>query len=107
MSQQIVLSRMSVQLLDEGSELTLEQLCRACAADAELVQEMVAEGILAPQGQAVETWTFSGTHLRHASIALRLQRDLVVNWPGVALALQLMDEVEELRAALRQHTKSL
>jgi chaperone modulatory protein CbpM len=106
MTRQLMLSQVHVHLLDEGSALTLEQLCRACAADAALIQELVDEGILSPQGQAVEGWTFSGTHLKHASIALRLQRDLGVNWPGVALALQLMDEVEELRAALRQQASA-
>ncbi len=102
MTRQLMLSQVNVHLLDEGSTLTLEQLCRACAADAALIAELVEEGILTPQGQALEAWTFSGTNLKHASIALRLQRDLGVNWPGVALALQLMDELEELRAALHR-----
>jgi chaperone modulatory protein CbpM len=102
MTRQLMLSQVNVHLLDEGCSLTLEQLCRACEADAALIAELVEEGILTPEGPAVESWTFSGTHLRHASIALRLQRDLGVNWPGVALVLQLMDELE----ALRQQTRS-
>ena len=33
--------------------------------------------------------------------ALRLQRDLEINLPGVALALELMEELERLRRELR------
>jgi len=34
-------------------------------------------------------------------VALRLQRDLGLNLAGAALALELLDEVEALRAQLR------
>jgi chaperone modulatory protein CbpM len=37
-------------------------------------------------------------------VAWRLQRDLGVNLPGAALALQLLDEVETLRAQLAAQT---
>ena len=49
---------------------------------------------------AVE-WRFSGTALRRTRLALRLERDLELNLAGVALALDLMEEVERLRQALR------
>jgi chaperone modulatory protein CbpM len=39
--------------------------------------------------------------LRRARTALRLQRDLEINLPGVALALELMEELERLRRELR------
>jgi chaperone modulatory protein CbpM len=32
---------------------------------------------------------------------VRLQRDLEINLPGVALALELMEEIEELRRELK------
>jgi chaperone modulatory protein CbpM len=38
--------------------------------------------------------------MRRATVSLRLQRDLGVNLAGVALALQLLDEVEALRARI-------
>jgi len=65
------------------------------------IVELVEEGVLAPVGREPHHWRFSGIHMRRARVALRLQRDLGVNTAGAALALQLLDEVEELRARLR------
>ncbi len=89
-----------VQLLDEHAALTLDELCRACAAQAAFIMEMVEEGMLQPVGKAPTSWRFSGIHVEHARVALRLQRDLGVNLAGAALVLQLLEEVETLRAAL-------
>ena len=46
-------------------------------------------------------WHFSGAALRRVRRALRLERDLELNLAGVALALDLMDELEQLRNELR------
>ena len=37
---------------------------------------------------------------RRARVAVRLTRDLELNTPGVALALDLLDEIHELRSQL-------
>jgi len=88
-------------ILEEQDELTLAEICRACAARAESVIELVEEGVLAPAGGQPPDWRFSGVHLRRAAVAIRLQRDLGVNLAGAALALQLLEELEALRARLR------
>ena len=88
-------------ILEEQTGLTLADLCRACAAQTELLVELVEEGVIVPSGDAPEGWRFTGVHLRHARVAIRLQRDLGVNPAGAALALQLMDELETLRERLR------
>ncbi len=84
-------------LLDEQLVLTLRDLCNACGVHAELVIEMVEEGVLQPRGRAPTEWQFTGTAVTRAQKALRLARDLRVNWPGAALALDLLDEIERLR----------
>jgi chaperone modulatory protein CbpM len=88
-------------ILDEQPRLTLEELTRACAAHAELIMELVEEGVLAPSGREPDHWRFTGAHMRRARVAVHLQRDLGVNLAGAALALQLLDEVEALRLRLR------
>lgn len=93
-------SRHVGQLLDEQAELTLDELCRACAAQADLLLELVEEGVIVPSGRAPEAWRFSGVHLRRARVAIRLQRDLGVNLAGAALALQLLDELDTLRGQI-------
>ena len=87
-------------VLDEQTELTLGELCRACCRHAEWIEQLVDEGILEPAGHNPAQWRFSGTSLQKAHIAMRLQRDLDINLAGVALALDLMDEIESLRAAV-------
>ena len=88
-------------IVDEQVGLTLAELSRACAAQAELIIELVEEGVLEPAGREPQRWRFTGVHLRRARVAVRLQRDLGLNLAGAALALQLLDEVEALRARLR------
>ena len=84
-------------ILEELADLTLEDLCRGCGGDADLVAELVEESVIVPLGQGRAAWRFTGVHLRQARVAVRLQRDLGVNAAGAALALQLMEEVQRLR----------
>ena len=87
-------------ILEEEAELTLSDLSRACAVHAEYIIELVDEGVLAPAGREPFLWRFSGGHTHRVTVALRLQRDLGINLAGVALVLQLLDEVKELRARI-------
>ena len=83
------------------TELTLSEVSRACAVQAAFVIELVEEGVIAPLGGSEpQSWHFTTVQLRHVTVAWRLQRDLGVNLAGAALALQLLDEVETLRAQI-------
>ena len=46
-------------------------------------------------------WHFTGDALRRARLAVRLERDLELNLAGVALAVELIEEIEQLRRQLR------
>jgi chaperone modulatory protein CbpM len=92
-------------ILEEQVELTLAEVSRSCAVHAEYIIELVEEGVLAPIGREQRTWRFTGAQVRRASIALRLQRDLGVNLAGVALALDLLDELNSLRSRTRRDTE--
>jgi len=87
-------------IFDESAELTLEELSRICAVDRQHIVEFVEEGILKVVGQRTE-WHFSGAALRRVRVAVRLQRDLELNLAGVALALDLLEELEQLRRELK------
>lgn len=84
-------------LLDEQVRLNLRELCSACGVHAELVIEMVSEGIAEPTGSSPVNWLFNGYAIKRVQKALRLQHDLGVNLAGAALALDLLEELEELR----------
>jgi len=86
----------------EDDSLTLEQLCRACDVHADWVISLVEESIIEPQGDEIQRWRFSGTSVVRVRSALRLQRDLGVNLAGIALALDLMEELESLRTELKK-----
>jgi chaperone modulatory protein CbpM len=93
-------------VLDEESEVELEELARACNVEREWVLELVAEGVITPAGEARETWHFRGASLARVRAARRLSRDLEVNLSGVALALELMDEIAALREQLHRLDES-
>jgi chaperone modulatory protein CbpM len=85
----------------EEDSLTLAQLCRACGVHADWIISLVEESIIEPQGEDIRLWRFSGASLVRARSALRLQRDLGVNLAGIALALDLIEELESLRAHMK------
>ena len=97
-----MLPQLSAIILEEQTGLTLTEVCQACAVRVEFIVGLVDEGVLDPIGREPHRWRFTGTHLRRATVALRLQRDLGVNRAGAALALQLLDEIETLQARLRK-----
>jgi len=101
MENEKMLPQLSGIILEEQTELTLAEVCRACTVNVNCIVELVEEGVITPIGREPHRWRFSGTHMRRATVALRLQRDLGVNLAGAALALQLLDEVEALQARLR------
>jgi len=87
-------------ILEEEVVLSLAEVCRASRLPAERVIEMAEEGVIEPVGRSPERWRFRGASLRRLRCAQRLQEDLGVNTAGIALVLDLMDELEQLRARL-------
>ena len=89
-------------LLDDTAELSLAELARACRAREEEIHVWVVEGVLQPRGDSPAAWRFAGPALRRARLASTLARELEVNAPGVALALDLMERIDALEARLRR-----
>ena len=92
-------------LLDEDAEMTLAQLCQACELSEAQIIELVEQGVIDPLGPEPAEWTFVSVSLRRVRITRNLQRDLGVNAPGAALALDLLEELEQLRSRLRRFEK--
>lgn len=86
---------------EDPTELTLADICHACAVQTDFIVALVEEGVLAPAGREPQRWRFTYTHLRRVRVASRLQRDLGVNLAGTALALELLEQIEALRARLQ------
>lgn len=88
------------EIFDDLAALSVDELSRLCAVDRTYIVELVEEGVLSVIEVSAAEWRFSGAALRRARTALRLQRDLEINLPGVALALELMEELDRLRREL-------
>jgi chaperone modulatory protein CbpM len=97
-----LLSLLSGDVLEEEVEFTLTELSRVCSVSAERIIELVDEGLVEPRGRTPSRWRFHGVCVRRVRRALRLERDLGVNIAGAALALDLLDELEIMRARLRR-----
>ena len=89
-------------ILNEETLCSFADLCSVCDVNAETVHEMVEEGIITPEGTSIQEWHFPALAIRRVQTVIRLQRDLRVNLPGCALALDLLDELEELRRLARR-----
>jgi chaperone modulatory protein CbpM len=87
-------------IFEETALLTVEDLSRMCAVEERHIVEFVEEGVLSVVEINTLEWRFSGAALRRARLALRLERDLELNLAGVALALDLMEELQTLRREL-------
>ncbi len=93
--------------------LELEAFAAACGTDATFVCVLVDEGLLQPVGlipalqrtsQPVlqSDWRFGGEELARVRRICRLQRDFEASLQSVAVMLQLIDEIERLRARLQR-----
>lgn len=81
----------------EESLLTLEELCGICGIHVAVVHDFMMHDIIRPIDGAEAQLIFDLEQLHRMQQALRLQHDLEVNVAGVALVLDLLEEVKRLR----------
>ena len=91
------------KVLDEQEELTLAEVCQACQVSTEQIIEIVAEGVIDPLGEEPLNWRFQSISIKRIRFVLHVKQDLGVNVAGAALALDLLEELEELRSRVRRY----
>ena len=80
--------------------LVLDEVCVHCGVTPDFVVALVNEGAVIPHGAGPSGrrhWRFDAHAVRRVRRAHRLMRDLHVNLPGVALALDLLERLERHR----------
>lgn len=87
-------------VVENEVHMTIVEISQAARAPEELIMSWVREGVLSPAGSSPEDWRFSGDSLKRAKTAAHLTHDLELNASGVALALDLLDEIARLRNQL-------
>ena len=98
MQHEIIKSEVGV-IVEEGETISLFKICHYCSQPAEKILQMVEEGMIEPIDEKISCsrWQFSNDSLLRIQTALRLQRDLKVNLAGAVLAMELLDEIKQLR----------
>lgn len=81
----------------ENRFFSFSELCDVTELSSHIVIEVVEHGIVEPEGADPESWTFDTQMITLTKKACRLHNDLGIDWSGIALAIQLLDEVEQLR----------
>jgi chaperone modulatory protein CbpM len=87
-------------IVEDEVQLSATELCNATNTNIALVTAWVLEGILIPEGSSPAEWIFSENSLGRAKRALRLTQDLEINTAGVALVIELLDEISRLNKGL-------
>lgn len=95
-----------VDIENSNTLFTLNEICERCGTQSEIIIEMVEYGIVSPvTPQPTSHWQFDISALVRLHRAQRLRRDLELDLPGLALSLELLDEIDGLKkqiASLQQ-----
>lgn len=81
----------------QNDSFTLKELCDICRISSELIDDLMEYQIITEKSFQHEEWRFNNVELKRIQTALRLQHDLEINWSGIALVLDLLDELHALR----------
>ncbi len=91
------------EILNDENEISLRQICNACQLPAEIVIEYVEYGVIEPIQSSNANLFFHSHSINRILTARRLQDDLGLNNAGVALAIDLIDELNEVRHRLSHY----
>jgi chaperone modulatory protein CbpM len=95
---------LAAEVLGEDCWLDLESFARACAVEPAFVMTLVEQALIVPAATEPQ-WRFGGGELARARRIRRLQHDFEASLDAVAVMLDLLDEIERLRAELHRHTR--
>lgn len=92
---------LSSAALDEyGEVLSLPEFCLACRVEPDFVQVLIDEGLISARLHD-DGLRFGSLEIVRVRRVRRLQRDFEASLPATALMLDLLDEIERLRTAMR------
>lgn len=94
-----ILADLIITEITDDETISLVKLCHSIDIPIEQIFMMVEYGILEPINYRSSQirWRFSANSILRIQTAIRLQRDLDINMAGVALVIELMDELKQLR----------
>lgn len=87
-------------LIDETTTYSFVEVCHRYSIPEKLLMEMVEQGLFPNQPTDPKKIEIDQKALRRIESAFRLHRDLGINLPGVALALELLEKIEKMQSEL-------
>jgi chaperone modulatory protein CbpM len=88
-------------LLEEHVQIALDELERASGLSIEQITELVEYGVFQPAGGRPHEWRFAARCIAVGRTASRLRADFELSTAGLALALSLLERIEDLERELR------
>lgn len=73
-----------------------DEICGAAGISIEVLTAIVENGIVEPEAVG-QSWQFDLDALAVVKRAARLKYDLEIDWPGIALAIDILGELDSLR----------
>jgi chaperone modulatory protein CbpM len=86
--------------IDEHAHLELTEFAQACGTSTAFIDELMREGVLQPRDPHAGS-RFGAAEILRVRRVVRLQHAFDAPLPSVAVMLELLDEIERLRARLR------
>ena len=79
--------------------LSLDEIIEMSHSSPTFVEELIEFGILHPEADSLGQWVFDMQHMHRIQIAQRLH-DLEINMAGIAVVLDLLDQLDEMAARI-------
>ena len=76
---------------------TMTEFCLHTGVSEEELNEIVGLGVVEPSDYESAIWLFDDHAVTVVLRALRLRQELALDWPGIAVALTLLEENTQLR----------
>jgi hypothetical protein len=96
-------ARTGTRLVTRGTGLIgLEPLAQAAGVHPELVRRLIRLGLIEPRGGTGAAPTFRRSDAPLVARAVRLRRDLGLNYAGAVLACELLARIDELERQLKK-----
>ncbi len=89
------LEQVTAEIITFG-RIRREEVCTRLGIGEDMLEVCLQWEIIQPPEPDPEGMVFPEDAIDRLSRGLRLHRDLGINWPGVSVALELLDRIEEL-----------
>lgn len=94
--------------IEQGHGYTLKEVCQCYYLESEFVIQCVDFGIIEVRGSGrTDTWVFPVESVPRMAKAWRLQRDLGLEFTGLAIVLDLLDDIDRLNNHVEGLSKRL